>query len=600
MLVLRTLILTAFRSFARKGSISLAGQGLTYVAGRNEVEPALGANGAGKTTLFEALFWVLFGKTSRNLRASDVSTWDSDATTEVSLAFSSGSASNTYVVSRTWNPVLLTLDGSPITQEALEQILGYSSTTFLYSVFHAQFGEFFADLQPSAQLAIYTEVLGLDLWEAASDLAAVRANDAEKELNKHTVTLTQVSTRLTERQRALNDLEERECAWYREHISDLRSFWKQIHKVEENLRTMEDSLKVLQVDSDAGIELGVKLKLEEEKMDEKRDAEKEVQYTLRSLEQKLVSLDRVEEGLGGLTRCPKCFQQVDKKTATNHIYAERSEITATLHDAVEKLAKLTKNRKKLEKKYVESAAVLREIEKKKQQAVGAATADAQSLAKERKQLLRDVAEYADTDCPFNTVRAQQSLEEAREQTALAKGELKAAQQAVAAYSYWTKAFREIRLSLIKSSLAQFEISTNNALHALGMEDWAIEYAVEAETKTGKLKRGFSIAVRSPYNNEVAPFAAWSGGESQRLRLAVAFGLSDLIQDFSGASCNIEIFDEPTAHLSERGIQDLLGVLEQRAEERERAVWLVDHHVLDWGGFAKTLTVVKTEQGSAIA
>jgi len=51
------------------------GVGLNYIYGVNNVDDGLYANAAGKTTLFDALTWVLYGKSSRGLKGKDVISW---------------------------------------------------------------------------------------------------------------------------------------------------------------------------------------------------------------------------------------------------------------------------------------------------------------------------------------------------------------------------------------------------------------------------------------------------------------------------------------------------------------------------------------------
>src|SRR5678815_1215025 len=62
--------------------------GLTFVRGRNKLEPLLGANGAGKSTIFDALSWCLYGRTVENLRNPDVAPWSEEAGTQVTVHFS--------------------------------------------------------------------------------------------------------------------------------------------------------------------------------------------------------------------------------------------------------------------------------------------------------------------------------------------------------------------------------------------------------------------------------------------------------------------------------------------------------------------------------
>jgi DNA repair exonuclease SbcCD ATPase subunit len=159
--------------------------------------------------------------------------------------------------------------------------------------------------------------------------------------------------------------------------------------------------------------------------------------------------------------------------------------------------------------------------------------------------------------------------------------------------YWVKAFKDVRLFLVAEALQQLEIETNSALVELGLHGWAIKYSPDAETKSGTVKRGFTVLIESPTNSRPVPWAAWSGGERQRLRVAAQMGLSNLITSYTGADSFIEVWDEPSNGMSEQGIADLLSALASRAQSNRRQVWVVDHRSLASGLFDASVLAVKS-------
>jgi DNA repair exonuclease SbcCD ATPase subunit len=174
------------------------------------------------------------------------------------------------------------------------------------------------------------------------------------------------------------------------------------------------------------------------------------------------------------------------------------------------------------------------------------------------------------------------------------------QKRLGALEYWAKGFKQVKLWLVEQALTELEIEVNSSLVLLGLQDWRIRFDVERETTSGTTSKGFTIFIESPLSGEQSvPWEAWSGGETQRLRIAGAIGLASLIRSRQGCECNLEIWDEPTAHLSEEGITDLLTFFETRARSLQRQIWLVDHRSLNAGNFDHEVTVVKTVQGSQI-
>ena len=165
--------------------------------------------------------------------------------------------------------------------------------------------------------------------------------------------------------------------------------------------------------------------------------------------------------------------------------------------------------------------------------------------------------------------------------------------------FWKAAFKRVRLFMVKRVLAQLEVETASAAIALGLIDWKISFSTELETKSGSVRPGIHITVKSPIS-PTAPWEVWSGGEGQRVRLAVALGLASLIQRLAGVSIGFEVWDEPSAWLSQEGIEDLLTCLKHRVQITGKSVWLCDHRALSQGAFDEVWQVSKTREGSQIA
>jgi len=146
---------------------------------------------------------------------------------------------------------------------------------------------------------------------------------------------------------------------------------------------------------------------------------------------------------------------------------------------------------------------------------------------------------------------------------------------------------------------QLELEANAALHSLGLEDWRMQFDVERETKAGGVTRGFTVLVESPESDGAVPWEAWSGGESQRLRIACAIGLSNLILAQRGVDFDLELWDEPSSWLTEEGVESLLQLLADRARESRRKVIVADHRALGFGGFSRTVLVEQGKEGSTV-
>src|SRR4029077_19584673 len=121
-----------------------------------------------------------------------------------------------------------------------------------------------------------------------------------------------------------------------------------------------------------------------------------------------------------------------------------------------------------------------------------------------------------------------------------------------------------QLYVITEVLQELEFVSNAMLADVGLEDWQIKFSIEKETQAGTLQSGLHVTILSPSNDKPVRWKCWSGGEGQRLRLVGALALSDVLLNHAGITTNLEVLDEPTSHLSQEGVRDLLPFLAERA------------------------------------
>lgn len=615
------LILENFGSFRGVHRLKLPKEpGLYFMRGENREEPRLGANGAGKSTAWKALCWVLWGKTANGLKASDVSSWGVKKGTEVTLAFEGSieGASNWYFLKRTWKPNSWTLsnifDAAPIdltkdeTNPALAMLrLQYES--FLHSIYMAQRGEMFLDLKPEPKAQLFSSVMDLDRWLKYSQDASQAANDQDKISRRLESERAELKGRLEES--GSEDLEASAAQWELKQgtlLSDLHRDYKQVlarsHKAKKRLqdavaaeeRTRERQAVLVAVRN-------THYEQDDKAWKDLRVIDDEIIRLERDLEHAIDHLKRVSKN----ENCPTCGQKFEaRKHITQIDEAVRAEeqVTEAIEVAVIKRTKLRKARELTEQAF-------RDADREHQQALDRredALQDVKSARREHEteerhldQLEEEAERLENAPNPFAAMVKEKQDGRVALQNRYAEitDRLEQSYERHALYNFWVRGFKEVRLQLISEALDQLEIEVNSELMELGLVGWKLLFDVDAETKKGTLSRGFSVSVISPHNEERVPWESWSGGESQRLRLAAQCGLSNLIRDRTGCDFPLEVWDEPTEGLSEEGITDLLTALNERAIREQRAIWVVDHRALGYGGFTDTVTVIKDEKGSRI-
>lgn len=609
---LKSIEATGFRSFRNSVKYEFPERdGLFLVTGENKQEPQLGANGSGKSTFWDIPCWVFYGKTARKLSGPNVESWDRAKGKKVGGSAEFEIDGKTHTITRERKPrISLELDGTPVQQKEIDDLLGMDYEQFLQVVLLGQFGTLFPDMKPTQRLEFIVEVLDLYVWTQAGKNATKQVQVLEQESQKVSSALTYATASYAESVSsrdhtalAFNDAKIEQStkqADILERIEDacsLADTHDKIAKAEEKKRAQS---------RDEIFELEARIKKLDAGRNEWKDeaatergkvapAEKEI----RKYEKRLKQL----EGMNSV-ECPMCQQETGEvllmtleEEAASDLDMARKELKTIQAAVAEKKLGVVRLDSKIER--IDQALTIAErYEKQHDQAARKERSGAQQKRTYAETLKATLESEDESLGTFQTVIdrhekniADFALREMEEACALS--DLTAQ---IDFLGYWPKAFKELRLWMVDTALDELEIYVNSSLVSLGLAEWRIEFAVERENKSGGVSRSFDILVFSPKSPEGVPWEAWSGGETQRLRVACTVGLASLVQSRMPNAPKLEVWDEPTAHLSETGVKDLIEFFGARAREG-RQVWLIDHRSLGSGSFDDVVTVVKGAEGS---
>lgn len=590
-ITLISLEIEAFKSFRAVTKIAFDDvAGLNFLTGKNEVEPRMGANGAGKTSVGDALNWCLYGASALGDRAGELATWGMKRPRVIATFDISG---DVMAIERQGSPDRLAINGTAATQAEVDSMMGLHRARFAQAVLFGQGVPFFLDLPVPARGALLDEALDLTIWHKAA--ATAKAADGVLRADAEDV------------QRALS---------YELGRSDALP----------NLDELERLSNEWRAEADARIELAVQAA---ENAEGRRDAlaahadklrasyakaAKPDEATVRAARKELDGLRSKRDALvGGLDHqrrhakihrdgtksCPTCgqnidaahskqvlheldMQEIDSKITIDELESAMKRGAATLERAVQMAARITQSLQRLAEDGREAVA-----------RVDAATRELERAEAAAAKML----DAPDTN-PFAAQIANAKMDAKAIEKACADLHENAAKIAgqIIINDYWKSAFTRVRLFVIKRILAHLEIEVANAASLLGLVGWTIEFKTETETKSGTLKSGIQVQVRSAASP--GAWTLWSGGEGQRIRIAVQMGLANMLQRLSGVDYAFEIWDEPSGYLSDEGIDDLLECLRHRARTSGKAIWLIDHRTYSYA-FDKSWVVVKTAAGSYI-
>lgn len=620
----RHLAIEGFRSFKKDVVFDFATKaGFFLMTGENRVNPELGANGVGKSSIWDALCWAMYGKTARGLRGNTVANWDKNDLTSVLFEFKlNGIVSS---ITRTHDPNSLTLmhldphdeerEGQPViaTQEELDELLGMDYNTFLHTVLMGQFNQFFFDLTATEKLAVFAEALKLDYWTQCSNKARDEATAIDASISNQELRIAEYKGAIEILEGRLPEERKRSGEFEVEAAKRRRQLRKEREQVRDNLEKHRADVEVAINDRR---EWKQELKHAKRKLIKLADKEqkalaelRDAQEWFRASERALADHESHQKKLNNLEgECPVCLQKLKDKQiddAVAYIENQRQWEIGEVGRSGDEIQKWQRQSIKLSNKLVKAGLRVECAETGLRTALGqeravqghksAAKAKLATLAGQLKAAKSQVNPYKQRiELDEMSLRGQKA--DKRKIT----DQLKADRQALAEATYWAKAFKELRLWLIEEALVELEVEVNNSLIQLGLEDWTVKFDVERENAKGGVTKGFTVSISNADTSGPVPWEAWCGGETQRLRIAGAIGLSNLICGRLGVKPRIEVWDEPTAHLSEEGIGDLLTFFSARARSEDKQIWIVDHRSLNFGGFDGQVLVVKEDLGSRIA
>ena len=578
--------------------------GLLYIAGRNDVEPRLGSNGAGKSTLLsEAISWALQGRTARSKRpGSAIENWEDDRPkTFVEVAL--GIDDQREIIKRTRNPNDLLLNNKKVEQEIIDALLPLSDMALKRSILIDQFADLFLNLGPEDKSRLFSETLDLDKWLRAADKAGIKIRAIEQGLHLLEADQASYTGSLSEARERRTSLDEQQKG-FEEDIK------RQIAEARDTLRIKARDAKDAAAMLDKAREALGRIDKDDVKRDENslvlevrrnEAAFATVNARQQSCDRELRKLDeRIKAYSADAKLCPECGQPVTDAHRTENLKklrAERKKLEATKQTAIEQCTALVAQQATLEKKLDRLREQLVEFDKA-QEIVSQIAGQSLILTKEVNSLREKIEELEERKNPYDAElkRLAERIRELRTKIDDVADKLEEGSRLIEIYSFWQTGFREIRLEQIDTALAELEIATNRHAEALGFEDWYVEFATERETKKGTVSHGFTVLLYPPGKKEPQPGESYSGGEFQRLQLAITFALSEILLSRAGIETDFEILDEPTTSLSDEGIDDLLECLHERARTLNRRILMIDHQILDRGSFDGSVTVVKSKRG----
>jgi DNA repair exonuclease SbcCD ATPase subunit len=582
--------------------------GLYYVRGVNQVEPKLGANDVGKSSIFKAMLYVLFGQASPQLKSTDIKPWDDDGKLSVTLqVFRDGKS---CWVNRGAKPSSILIDGQSAGQDQIDKLLGLSFETFTNTILLAQGAELFLDLTPANKMKMFSDVLGLERWDARSRFASATAADLAKRQAEWQGELTGLQSSRNQLKELEGKARQDAEAWEAARQEVLTKADKEIEALESDIAKVQRIVDeaILSMDG-AGTEAkAIQHELDRLGQDllERQGELGQAQERTFVLAEEIKAAGAEINSLNKAKVCPTCGQKV-KGDLSKH----RRELEGEQNKLSDKLTKYMKRRMELElavgqiqdqrSKVNERLHNFRDREERASDVLANAKPRLLGYQNALKYQKAQRDDYRNDDNPH-----QAQMRDLKKRRAKVEGEMEELQEDLTKLArriertqFWVKGFKELQLQVVEETLEELEMATNATLPEMGLEDWSIEYAAEKETKSGTIKQELNATVLSPYNDKPVRWESWGGGVGQRLRVAGSLALGEVLLNHAGVTCDLEVLDEPSRGMSSEGIDDLIEMLADRAKRLGKVIWFVDHRLHESTAFAGTVAVTKTKAGSVV-
>ena len=557
------------------------------------------------SSILNAIVWALYGKTTKGLAADEVVNNINQRDCIVSLEFVKN---NQYIRVNRYrklngrnNKLELFINGKDVskanmndTQAMLDDIIKINFRSFISSVMFAQDRVFsFTEASKARRKEIIENILQVDNLSIYEKLFKNRVAEYKNKYNE--------SYYKKESKRSLIDsliessrnyiesckLKSKELS---RKILDIKKTISELEKIDINSE-LEKIKKNNEIEKQIN-ELRINLKMKKNKYADLRIRLTDLQRSQTELQQKKAKLQKnIDKIIKNPKLCPVCGNIIDKEKYEKYLDDKKNELklldkslkSIDLKSVEEELDLLENEIGKLEKSIKGKESKLMKV-KYSEDYLKNASNQLISLREQLKILEQQKSNIID----------QKYIESIKEQAKKAKTDIKKFdkelelwQDKINHYDFWainfSKGDNTIRTFLINQVI---DFINSRIKHYLGIffkEE--MHFSLDMEMNHFLTRNSYDISLEQ-----------LSGGEEQRLNLAIAFSLFDLVKVNVGSNINIIFMDEVLDRaLDDEGVVALLKIIED-LRDRGNSIYIISHKDTFRNHFDKTIMVYKSEDG----
>lgn len=631
-----------FMALGSTGRINLDGQGLVLIQGVNLDDTSAASNGVGKSSIPDALSWVNFGETAREVSGDDVVNDVAKKNCMVAEVVQVGDV--VYRIERyrkhatyknqtrvqvanpdrsIWTDISKGTEKE--TQALIEQILGCSKDVFMAAIYAGQ--ETAPDLpkMTDKQLKLLIEeAAGVEKIESALQLARSREAANSKSMmmvqakrEGHAGQLADAEALQVRFVASAADFESGRATRRNTSLASAKATLAMATDKKAELATFpdEDSIDKELVD------IAAKLATHRgfvEKAEAKRRELAVVQRTADRVTGDLTrAIEVVRKTKAAIENAPEEMKKPCTECGKPHTESELDEFVAHLK---ERVAREMVAVKELQAQYVAQKSSL-EAASEAAKAAEAEIYDVVAVTERKTQLLAEKGKIATV-----RMKIEQHMKEAREEMKRAEivltednpykveaelvskrildltalitttdTELAALRKRATVLENAVKVFGPagVRAHILDTVTPFLNAQTADYLSALSDGNITATWSTLSTTAKGEMREKFNIDVTN--DKGAKSFKGLSGGEKRKVRLATMLALQDLVATRASNPIQLWIGDEIDDALDKSGLERLMGVLERKAREKGTVLIISHNSLTDW---CDRVAVVTKEGGKS--
>lgn len=616
-------------------------RGLYFIGGEIAGKQLADSNGAGKSAFIEALAFGLFGKTLRDAGKDDIINRSVGKNCGVIIEFDddigdfhriircrkSDDYANELIFSKGDGDKYTELTGadSRATQDSINKVLGLNWLVFSTAVIFGSQALRFSEARPSEKAEVLDEIMMFQPYRDAQDAVKNHIIDlkdkrgtAEFGLGGERSVLGSTEEELTEVENRAKGAEKRHeqvgeeietLQGNREIISDM------IEKMKARIGKMIIEVTSLEEDRQKLLDAYEKtLKEQEEAMKVLGDKATEARIALEKVTSKMKELQswiRSSRDLLNLSGniCPTCRHEITADSldkVREHCEKELASFEQEEQELHNQWAEAARNeqekreiwRKKLDKiqdtkmKLEDILQTQREAVKEKQIEIEREVNKLEVIDNEIRHK-QDKLEEEKADLIKQKQRLEKKIEEIKEVIAGLEGEIQNMEEEEKRLDFWVEGFgnQGIKSLLLDEILPQINTRVAYYASALMDDEIQIEFDTEKLLKSGETRNKFDIKILQ--GKEVFSYKNYSGGEKQRIDVAIILALQSVIYERAVSSCNLVVFDEVFERLDSVGIERVVFLLAEEA--KDKAIFVISHQN-ELRDYFNDVIMIKNENG----